>query len=275
MPRRRESTLDLLIALPWYAVAAIGVGLYMGGSSIAVFLGSFSPILKQLVPAIAQFARILSYVCVATAALSALRSYFVRRKFGAQRTLADLRALTWQQFESIVGEAFRRQGYSVLETGQGGADGGVDLVLKKAGQRYLVQCKQYRASTVSVMTVREIFGVVAARGATGAIVVTTGKFTKDAFGFARGQPIQLIDGTALEQMVREINVPSTHGIQAPDSVLQEVDQRRSPSATQVASVIPSCPRCGCEMVLRKPRIGGDTFYGCSTFPKCRGTRTVS
>ena len=74
----------------------------------------------------------------------------LKRKFAAQRSLDDLRALTWQQFESVVGEAFRRQGYSVIETGQGGADGGVDLQLTRAGQRYLVQCKQYRASTVSV-----------------------------------------------------------------------------------------------------------------------------
>lgn len=98
------------------------------------------------------------------------------------------------QFETIVGEAFRRTGYTVLETGQGGADGGVDLVLSKGGQRYLVQCKQYRASTVGETTVREIYGVVAAQRAAGAIVVTTGSFTKDAMTFAVNQPIELIDG---------------------------------------------------------------------------------
>lgn len=31
-----------------------------------------------------------------------------------------------------------------------------------------------------------------------------------------------------------------------------------------------CPRCGSAMVLRNGRRG--QFYGCSTFPRCRGTR---
>jgi restriction system protein len=40
-----------------------------------------------------------------------------------------LNGMTWQQFEQLVGEAFRLQGYTVAEIGGGGADGGVDLVL--------------------------------------------------------------------------------------------------------------------------------------------------
>lgn len=95
---------------------------------------------------------------------TALRSFFVRRKFAAQRSI------------------------------DGGADSGVDLVLTKEGKRFLVQCKQYRALTVSVMVVREIFGIVAAQRAAGVMVVTTGTFTKDVIEFARAQPIDLIDG---------------------------------------------------------------------------------
>lgn len=191
-----------------------------------------------------------------------------QRKFAAQRSLDDLRALTWRQFESIVGEAFRQQGYAVTETGQGGADGGVDLVLTRAGKRYFVQCKQYRAWTIPVMVVREIFGVVAARKADGAIVVTTGTFTNDAVDFAKGQPIELIDGRRLEAMVREISVV---GASAPGG-----GARRDPTidgaavATSVAAG--SCPKCGATMVRRTPRAGGAAFFGCSTFPKCRGTR---
>lgn len=35
---------------------------------------------------------------------------------------------------------------------------------------------------------------------------------------------------------------------------------------------PACPECGNPMRLRKPRSGGKTFWGCSNFPACRGTR---
>jgi restriction system protein len=274
MPRRRESGLDLLIALPWYVGAAIAIGLYFGAPVLAGLITSSSPILVKSHHAVAGIFRLLSYLVAAAAALSALRSYFVRQKFASQRSLADLRALTWQQFEMIVGEAFRRQCYSVLETGLGGADGGVDLVLSRGGQRFLVQCKQYRASTVSVMVVREIFGVVAARKAAGAIVVTTGTFTKDAVDFARGQPIELIDGAKLEAMVRDIHGTPTTSSSAPATGSSSSSRPASPAASSSAAAV-ACPNCASPMVLRTGRgKGGSQFWGCSTFPRCRGTRPV-
>ncbi|WP_084766213.1 topoisomerase DNA-binding C4 zinc finger domain-containing protein [Nitrococcus mobilis] len=36
---------------------------------------------------------------------------------------------------------------------------------------------------------------------------------------------------------------------------------------------PDCPKCGAAMVLQKSKLGGNAgqeFWGCSTFPKCRG-----
>jgi restriction system protein len=36
-----------------------------------------------------------------------------------------LNGMTWQEFEMLVGEAFRRRGYTVAETGGGGADDGI------------------------------------------------------------------------------------------------------------------------------------------------------
>lgn len=38
----------------------------------------------------------------------------------------------------------------------------------------------------------------------------------------------------------------------------------------------SCPRCGAALIARTNRQTGQSFYGCSRYPKCRGTRqTVS
>lgn len=34
--------------------------------------------------------------------------------------------------------------------------------------------------------------------------------------------------------------------------------------------VPQCPYCGSSMVLRTSKSGGKSFYGCSTYPKCRG-----
>ena len=101
----------------------------------------------------------------------------------AQSKATDvLDGMSWREFELLVGEGFRLRGYQVVETGGGGADGGVDLVLtkpgKNGGEKFLVQCKQWRAFKVGVDVVRELYGVMAARGATGGFVVTSGRFTE-------------------------------------------------------------------------------------------------
>jgi restriction system protein len=76
---------------------------------------------------------------------------------GKQITVSQL---SWKEFELLVGEAFRQRGYAVVETGDG-ADGGIDLVLTKNGDRCLVQCKHWKSGArVSVMVLRELLGVM-------------------------------------------------------------------------------------------------------------------
>ena len=70
-----------------------------------------------------------------------------------QRTPADLAALSWEQFEEVIADAVRRHGYVVRETGgRGTADGGVDLVLTRGGERTVVQAKHWRAHRLGVQT---------------------------------------------------------------------------------------------------------------------------
>ena len=65
------------------------------------------------------------------------------RRLERQRAFDDLAALSWQQFEEVIADAFRRHGFRVLETGgRGTADGGVDLVLVRDGQRTVVHSRR-------------------------------------------------------------------------------------------------------------------------------------
>jgi restriction system protein len=186
----------------------------------------------------------------------------------AQSTAADaLDGMTWGQFEKLVGEGFRLQGYAVEETGGGGSDGGVDLVLRRSGEKFLVQCKQWRAFKVGVDVVRQHYGVMAARGAAGGFVVTSGRFTEDAMNFAEGRNLQLIDGPKLTGLLRQAQRSTGAAAlgQAP------VDP---PSAVSV----PSCPLCAKPMIQRIARKGasaGASFWGCTTFPSCKGTRPIA
>lgn len=115
--------------------------------------------------------------------------------------LQTVERLTWQEFEMLVGESFRRKGYTVKETGGGGADGGIDLEMRLNGQKYLVQCKQWKAFKVGVQVVREFFGVMVANGAKGGFIVTSGVFTEDAANFAEDKNITLIDGDKLVKII--------------------------------------------------------------------------
>jgi hypothetical protein len=114
-----------------------------------------------------------------------------RRLLDGQGDLAKIRDLSWRELEQLVGEAYRRQGYSVREFGGGGADGGVDLVLQREGQTTLVQCKRWKAWSVGVKVVRELYGVMTAEKASRGVVVSCGRFTRDADRFRRRQADRL------------------------------------------------------------------------------------
>lgn len=181
---------------------------------------------------------------------------------------AVLNGMSWQEFEMLVGEAFRRGGYAVSETGGGGADGGVDLVLRKDGEKFLVQCKQWKAFKVGVATIRELYGVMAAEGAAGGFVVTSGNFTQEAKAFAEGRNINLIDGAALKDFIKEVQ-PLYSAI-SPHA-------QRVPKSQSSATAEPSCPKCGSPMTKRVARQGansGNMFWGCTTYPKCKGITPI-
>lgn len=210
----------------------------------------------------------------------AAASFFGRRKreglvrdAGGDRSGATLRALSWKDFELLVGEAFRMRGFSVVETGGGGYDGGIDLQLKKGSEVFLVQCKQWRAYKVSVNVVRELFGVMASQGATGGFVVTSGTFSADARSFVEGKNIELIDGSALQGMIERVSCAQPEMMS-----VRGVSNRAEPHLQTTALVMePTCPRCGSAMAKRIAKQGskaGGAFWGCTAFPKCRGVRAI-
>ncbi len=173
--------------------------------------------------------------------------------------LEAIRLMSWSDFELLVGEAYRQQGYSVRESGGHQADGGIDLELVRGNERVIVQCKHWLNRQVPVQRVRELLGVVTAEGADRGILVATSGFTRDALEFAAGRPLQLLDGEALVKLAYPPGSPTA----VPTSI--------------AGSQPPGCPTCGKPMVWRTARRGsrlGSQFWGCPSFPACRGTRAA-
>jgi restriction system protein len=188
------------------------------------------------------------------------RQRLERSARGEDATAVD--GMTWHHFELQIGEAFRLKGFTVVEIGGTGSDGGADLVLRKSSktgnETFLVQCKHWKARKVGVGAARELYDVMAARGAAGGFVVTAGSFTKETQSFAEGRNIRLIDGTKLAALL------------AASPARQPEPQR---SAADVTMVV--CPACSQPMVLRTLKRGptaGQAVYACSTWPVCKGTR---
>ncbi len=274
--------MDLTAVLPWWGGVALAIGSFvlmhaLAGMTIDLAAGSKDPVGLMFQAGMRTFAFGLQFVLPIVFSVGAVMSVVQRRKRAALADTAAssasagvLQDMTWREFEMLVGEAFRQQGYQVVETGGGGADGGVDLVLRRNGEKYLVQCKQWKAFKVGVTVVRELYGVMAAGGAAGGFVVTSGRFTAEAGEFAKGRNLKLLDGPALHALlktVREARSGANQPLTEPES---QVDQTE-------ASATPVCPLCRKAMVPRTAKRGmnaGERFWGCSDYPGCRGTRKL-
>ena len=165
-----------------------------GNETIKIFVPLASKILVQTSPMFGLFVLLLWMG-------AELKKYTNRKRLDSQGGIDTIRELNWLDFEALLSEAFRRRGYNVEQIGGAGPDGGVDLRLLKSGKVTFVQCKQWRTRKVGVKVVRELLGVVTSSRADAGIVVASGDFTNDAIKFADDNPIDLIDGKHLEQLI--------------------------------------------------------------------------
>jgi restriction system protein len=117
------------------------------------------------------------------------------------RTVEEIRAMSWQDFERLVGQAYRKIGWRVEETGLGGADGGIDLVMHRGREKVIVQCKRYTTTSIGAKIVREMYGLMMHHDATGVKIVCIGKFTRAAIEFTQGKPIELVGANDLTELI--------------------------------------------------------------------------
>lgn len=252
MARKDESLLNLLIRVPWWISIALAVVFYCVLKFFVPLLTFESISLKAFSQAAPVLAPIVAFFFVIEAGMSAFERGRKGRMLDSRRDIATVGALSWKQFEELVSEVFRRQGYFVLENSSEGADGGVDLRLRKDGKEVYVQCKHWKARQVGVKVVRELYGVMMDKHADEGVVVTYGTFTREARDFIRGKPISLVDGNKLIGLIGEV--------------------QKNPKVPEPEKAEKRCPKCGSGMVLRTAKKGthaGQKFWGCTRFPECR------
>lgn len=275
MARRKsnaEGMVELVARFPWWVGVALAGASYFGLSALATEpvarQGSGAPALNVVAVFAGAFRWILPLLFLAGAAASVMARARRAKLLTAARTdgTAAVSGMSWHEFELLVGEAFRRKGYGVSETGGRGADGGVDLILRRGSEVALVQCKHWKTWRVGLPIVREFLGAMTAHQASKGWVITSGRFTAEAVAFAGQHGIELVDGDAMPSFVGSSTV-------RPESPVPPT----TPQAETTARELPSCPQCGSAMLLRTARRGskaGQSFWGCARFPDCRGTKTA-
>ena len=133
-------------------------------------------------------------------------SYAVAHNIQAGDNLA---LMDWEDFEHLIREIFEKEfavsGGEVKVT-QASRDGGVDAVIfdpdPLRGGNIVVQAKRY-SNTVGVSAVRDLYGTIMNEGANKGILVTTSDYGPDAYEFAKGKPIVLLNGGNLLHLLEK------------------------------------------------------------------------
>jgi len=134
------------------------------------------------------------------------REQLERRNRQARRAdlkLAQLASLSPDSFEEFVGELFEMLDYDVERVG-GSGDEGADLRLRRRdGLLAVVQCKYHKQGVVGSPALQKFLGTIHHTRSHKGFFVTTSTFSLAAEKFAADNPIELLDGPRLAELIHD------------------------------------------------------------------------
>ena len=172
-----------------------------------------------------------------------------------------LRELNDDEFDNLIALIFKQRGYKV-DNKENIQNELVDMVLRQDGDISYVQLRHWKEKEIDEGVVEVFSAAMKESKVKSGIILTSGEFTAEALDFALGKALLLINGVDLSLMITAINVPEN------EAVLEIIDEEEPEDEES-----PACPLCGNEMIKRKAKKGrnaGNSFWGCSQFPDCRG-----
>jgi restriction system protein len=176
-----------------------------------------------------------------------------KRQWSAQL----LKQLEWRRFEELCIAWFEARGYAA-SIAQRATQAGADIRLAAPGAEapaLLAHCTGWDAYRVGIKAARELRGAMSAAQLGEGVLLTSGRFTREAAAYAREQHIELIDGAALLAGIAAL---------APEKALALLK-----FATQGDFLTPTCPHCALKMISRKSTRDGRKFWGCRNYPRCK------
>jgi restriction system protein len=170
-----------------------------------------------------------------------------------------LKQLEWRRFEELCAAYFEALGFKTQITGTG-TRAGVDIVMREKGadgKPSIARCKAWDAYRVGAGAVRELRRAMGAAKIDDGVLLTAGRFTREAVNLAAQESIRLVDGPALLEKIAAL---------PPEKALELLK-----FATQGDFLTPTCPFCSIKMLSRQSTKDGRKYWGCRNYPACKQT----
>lgn len=177
----KESLFDVLKRSPWWLSLVIAIG-------IAAALQVFLPLTFALFAGL-PFLVIAFYV--------AWRQRGTPGEAKTAQILEDLRLLGRDEFQTIVEDAFQRDGYTVSAH----AGEAADLDIRKGGRTSVVLLRRWKTAQNGIGHFRELHDAVRGLGASGGVFIATGEISDTARQFADEHAIEIGEGTVLAKLL--------------------------------------------------------------------------
>lgn len=162
------------------------------------------------------------------------------------------------QFEIFLKSLFKQLGYKT-EVTKGSHDYGADLIIKKNGEKIVIQAKRYGfKNKVGIDAIQQVYSATPYYKASGSWVITNSMFTKNASVLAKACNVNLIDRHELINFINKAN---------PNKTAKQVTENVLPKER-------TCPECKGTLLQRTSK-ANNRFMGCENFPRCKHTQPIA
>ena len=177
----KRSLFGVLARSPWWLSVLIAAAVFMA--------------VRQFMPDYAAVAATLPFLGIA--GYAGWRQSRVPNSERVVAVLAELRAMSWQEFAAMMEAGFRSEGYAVVALTRGAAD----FELRKDGRFALACCKRWKVAQTGIEPLRELVLAKESAGAQECIYVAAGDVSQNARQFAAEKQIRLLCDTELAQFL--------------------------------------------------------------------------
>ena len=205
-------------------------------------------------------------------------------------------SMSGEQFEEFCADILRGNNYQNVELTPATGDHGIDILARKDGVKYAIQCKRY-SKPVGNKAVQEAYSGKTIYKADVAVVMTNMDFTSQAIQDAAKLNVLLWGRDKIYSLQKSrFSYDSVEEIKKLKGMINNNDNTRQSEVKQGTDTTDDgdsvswirelknggkeemiCPECGGNLVLRTAKRGaniGSQFYGCSNYPNCKFTKNI-